>query len=87
MHLGGSFLAALMLVSSVVAGIVPSKCDSCALIVADLNVCVDVFDDQGHCDPAKACPCWEKAEDSLISAALKLAIDDALLACVCVNVG
>ena len=82
----------IMLVSGATAGYVPSfhqdKCDSCALIVAKLDVCLDIFDDKGHCDPVKACPCWKKKrEDPLITAVLKLAIDEALSACVCASIG
>ena len=82
-------LASIMLVSSAMAGYAPptTKCDSCALIVAKLDVCVDIFDSEGHCDSVKACLYWkERRDDPLLTLELKLAIDDALSACICANV-
>jgi len=75
---------ALAVVTGVKAGLVPDKCDTCALIVVDLDVCLDIFDQFGNCDPVKACPCWEQCiEAGGLTAELEVAIDNALSACAC----
>lgn len=61
-------------------------CDTKAALVAKLGICVDVFDEYGHCIPAEACPCWAAYDPSLLDAVLDVTILNAVTACVCADV-
>jgi hypothetical protein len=86
MYFRNLLLTAIAAFAGANAGLLPNTCDTCALIVAELNVCTNIFDIDGHCDPKLACPCWKKCKaDGGLTIELELAIDRALSACACVE--
>jgi hypothetical protein len=82
----GSILITTMLALSQQAMAWTHFCDTKAALVAKLDICVDIFDEYGHCIPEKACPCWRAYEPSVLDAVLDLTLLNAISACVCVDV-
>ena len=84
-----SILASVALAFSTVSAtaLFNPQCDACAALVIKANICTDILTSDGHCDPVKACPCWRNClDDPLITADIKLLIQELLLICVCVSV-
>jgi len=80
--------AAAMAVSLVSSSGYNPLCDSCALLSITLKICDTDIYVNGHCDPIKACTCWNNRKGSGLLDGYELdLVQNALDTCLCVALG